>query len=236
MGGGSLTSLLDHVDRVEAQVMLQMMSVQASTPSGCDKGKGGGVVSCLFSGGNSLFRSYGPQGRSPSSSSSRSSCCSLCLLSIDSAFRCRDVLAKGSMSLSLSIYFDACTDAPLTQQGGGYDTGFGAGKGHAASSASAGVLSISGGARQASKDKLESKDGEGKGVDVCEEALILLMLTHKGDRRQGATRLPQASGGTGNTAHLDVSLHLGSMTACHQEEALSTMALLVARHAAVYSR
>jgi hypothetical protein len=71
VGGGSLSSLLDRVDRVEAQVMLQMVSVQASTPSGCDKGKVGGVGSCLFSGGNSLFRSYGPQGLSPLFSSFR---------------------------------------------------------------------------------------------------------------------------------------------------------------------
>lgn len=70
MAGRSLSSLLDLVDRVEAQVMLQMVSVQASTPSGFDKGKVGGVGSCLFAGGNSLFRSYGPQGLSPSSSSS----------------------------------------------------------------------------------------------------------------------------------------------------------------------
>ena len=145
-------------------------------------------------------------------------------------------LSFSLLSIYLSRCLHQCMDTHLTQQGGGYDTGFGAGKGHAASSASAGVLSSSGGARQASKDKLESKDGECKGGDVCEEALIMLMLTHKGDGGQGATRLAQASGGTGSTAHLDVSLHLGSMTVCHQEEALNTMALLFARLAAVYSR
>lgn len=53
------------LDRVQAQVILQMVTVQAASQRG---GGGlaraaGGVACCrLFSGGNSLFRSYGPQG------------------------------------------------------------------------------------------------------------------------------------------------------------------------------
>ena len=51
------------LDGVEAQVILQMVSVQTASLTARDEANGAGVgCSRLFSGGNSLFRSYGPQG------------------------------------------------------------------------------------------------------------------------------------------------------------------------------
>lgn len=130
-----------------------------------------------------------------------------------------------------------CGQAFLTPTRGASATGTGAGKDYTSSSkdytsSSAPGLAGAGG-RPASKDKHDSKDAD---ADVCEEALVMLMLTYTADGGQAAHRPGLPSRSAGSPWHLDACLHLGSISVWHQEEALNTMAQLVAPVAALYWR